>query len=260
MEARFGWDFARVRVHADGESVKSAGALNATAYTWGRDIVFGEAQYAPGTLAGRRLLAHELAHVVQQSAQPSQSGPAMLGPEHDPLEQQAQRWSDAVAPVHGSVAGGREGLQIARGGAGVGRIQRDAGTSPAPAARTTSVQDNIRLAWVVSGGDPLGAFGFLASLRNDKTHPEQCSDPKLAAAEHYWFAYHLESDTWIPYVILENMVVDYALLKKYVWVPQEGNCKPTPSTAEQLYWGFLGLQDAHDKKPMRALSYPDLFP
>jgi hypothetical protein len=67
MEARFGRDFSGVRVHADGPAAGSARAVNALAYTAGQNIVFGEAQYNPGIDGGRRLLAHELTHVIQQS-------------------------------------------------------------------------------------------------------------------------------------------------------------------------------------------------
>lgn len=66
METRFGQDFSRVRVHADAKAGESSRAINALAYTVGRDVVFGEGQYAPQTTSGRQLLAHELAHVVQQ--------------------------------------------------------------------------------------------------------------------------------------------------------------------------------------------------
>ncbi len=66
MEARFGHDFSRVRVHAGGRASASAQAVRAQAYTVGRNVVFGPGAYAPGTEAGRRLLAHELTHVVQQ--------------------------------------------------------------------------------------------------------------------------------------------------------------------------------------------------
>ena len=68
FSARFGHDFANVRVHADAEAAESARALNALAYTVGRDVVFGAGQYAPENRAGKQLLAHELAHVVQQAA------------------------------------------------------------------------------------------------------------------------------------------------------------------------------------------------
>ena len=67
MERRFGHDFSRVRVHAGGEAEQSAREVNANAYTVGHDVVFGAGQFAPGTNQGRRLLAHELAHVAQQT-------------------------------------------------------------------------------------------------------------------------------------------------------------------------------------------------
>jgi len=66
MEPRFGQDFSGVRVHLGGEAAESARAVNARAYTVGRDVVFGEGQYAPGTDGGKRLVAHELVHVGQQ--------------------------------------------------------------------------------------------------------------------------------------------------------------------------------------------------
>jgi hypothetical protein len=67
MERRFGFDFSRVRVHVDAASAESAGHIDARAYTAGHHIVFGANQFSPRTLAGRRLLAHELTHVVQQT-------------------------------------------------------------------------------------------------------------------------------------------------------------------------------------------------
>jgi len=66
MEPRFGHDFSQVSIHADARGAESAQAVNALAYTVGRDIVFGAGQYAPRSSAGLRTLAHELAHVVQQ--------------------------------------------------------------------------------------------------------------------------------------------------------------------------------------------------
>jgi hypothetical protein len=67
MEQRFGHDFSQVRLHAGGAAERSARELSALAYTVGNHVVFGEGRYAPGTPAGQRLIAHELAHVVQQS-------------------------------------------------------------------------------------------------------------------------------------------------------------------------------------------------
>ena len=67
MEQRFGHDFSRVRVHTGTAAEQSAQDVNAQAYTVGRDMVFGRGRLAPGTHEGRRLIAHELTHVVQQS-------------------------------------------------------------------------------------------------------------------------------------------------------------------------------------------------
>lgn len=69
FEPRLRLDLGRVRVHTDAEAGQSARALNARAYTLGHDIVFGTGSFAPGTERGKRLLAHELAHVAQQHGQ-----------------------------------------------------------------------------------------------------------------------------------------------------------------------------------------------
>jgi hypothetical protein len=81
MEQRFGHDFSRVRVHDDGRAAASARAVSARAYSAGSQIVFGEGQYAPGLSTGRRLLAHELAHVVQQGHQPASQQRLMRAPD-----------------------------------------------------------------------------------------------------------------------------------------------------------------------------------
>jgi hypothetical protein len=67
MESRFGVDFGNVRVHTDDHAAQSARSINARAYTVGSDVVFSSGKYAPETASGRKLLAHELTHVVQQS-------------------------------------------------------------------------------------------------------------------------------------------------------------------------------------------------
>jgi hypothetical protein len=66
MEPRFGRDFGHVRVHTGAAAARSADAIGARAYTLGGSVVFAHGQYAPETDAGRRLLAHELTHVMQQ--------------------------------------------------------------------------------------------------------------------------------------------------------------------------------------------------
>jgi len=68
MEGHFGADFGGVRIHHDGQAAESARVVDAHAYTVGNDVVFGAGRYAPGTVAGDRLLAHELAHTLQQGS------------------------------------------------------------------------------------------------------------------------------------------------------------------------------------------------
>ncbi len=67
FEPRFGQDFGSVRLHRDSRAAELAQSLNARAFTVGRDIVFGAGEYAPHSLEGKRLIAHELTHVLQQS-------------------------------------------------------------------------------------------------------------------------------------------------------------------------------------------------
>jgi uncharacterized protein DUF4157 len=68
MEERFDWDFGHVRLHTDHRAAESAGRMDARAYTVGDHVVFGAGEYAPSSSAGRKLIAHELAHVIQQSS------------------------------------------------------------------------------------------------------------------------------------------------------------------------------------------------
>ena len=68
FEPRFGCDFSWVRVHADARAVETAQAINARAFTIGKDVIFGAGQFMPDSPSGRQLLAHELTHVVQRKA------------------------------------------------------------------------------------------------------------------------------------------------------------------------------------------------
>jgi len=97
MEPRFGHNFNHVRTHTDPRAADSARAVNALAYTVGRDVAFGERQYAPETAVGRRLLAHELAHVVQQESGPSTASDVRSVTALDPSEREAQKISAQIA-------------------------------------------------------------------------------------------------------------------------------------------------------------------
>jgi hypothetical protein len=90
-------DFGGVRVHADARAAQSARQLGAHAFTLGRHIVFGEGEYTPHSPAGRELLAHELSHVMQQTATPAGGAAAGLRPLRQPCIQ--GRWRlDRVTP------------------------------------------------------------------------------------------------------------------------------------------------------------------
>ncbi len=97
MERRIGYDLSNVRIHTDGPAACSASALSARAYTVGNDIVFGVGEYRPGSERYRRLLAHELTHVVQQGGRaPGRQDKLEVGPENDALEREADAVADRV--------------------------------------------------------------------------------------------------------------------------------------------------------------------
>ena len=93
MESRFGWSFADVRVHADPVDAPTAGAVGARAFSAGTQLVFAQGAYAPGTPVGDRLIAHELAHVVQRGRFGVGGGAAVSQP-GDAAEREARRIAD----------------------------------------------------------------------------------------------------------------------------------------------------------------------
>jgi hypothetical protein len=110
MESRFSYDFSRVRVHTDGQANELARSLNAQAFTFKQDIYFGAGYYQPHTLSGKRLLAHELTHTIQQQDTPTvrphhpDSSPRINQPT-DGLEREAEA---AVHQAGKSTVSGRE--------------------------------------------------------------------------------------------------------------------------------------------------------
>ena len=112
MERRFGHDFSRVRVHVGAEAAQSARDVRARAYTVGNDVVFNTSQYAPTSQAGRRLIAHELTHVVQQGGTGASYGTAGGQP-------------------HAKMDGATRVLDVPGGGSQL-LLQRDPEDSPPP--------------------------------------------------------------------------------------------------------------------------------
>jgi len=97
FEHRFQQDFSQVRIHADARAAESAQAVNALAYTVGSNLVFGTGRYAPSTTTGKHLLAHELAHVVQQGQSGALPGRARsMDSENHPHSHEAKRISQTA--------------------------------------------------------------------------------------------------------------------------------------------------------------------
>jgi hypothetical protein len=128
MERHFGHDFARVRVHTDRRAADSAAAVEARAYTVGSSVVFGAGEYAPDTASGRRLLAHELTHVVQQQSGtppvPQRPG-IVVGAVDDPLEREADDVAAGVAAMNAGQTAAA-GMGTARPSAAVPHVLRRA--------------------------------------------------------------------------------------------------------------------------------------
>jgi Domain of unknown function (DUF4157) len=108
MESAFGLNFSQVRIHNDASAGALSDQLNARAFTVGEHVAFGPGEYQPGSLVGDALLAHELAHVVQQGGATA-AGPMMKGSgEYNALEQDADRSAvGAVLSLHRNT---RQGL------------------------------------------------------------------------------------------------------------------------------------------------------
>jgi hypothetical protein len=111
MEARLAHDFSSVRVHTDQTAAQSAHQVDAQAFTVGGDIVLGAGALSPGTRNGQRLLAHELAHVVQQHAGTNVAGQSEAGVD---AEREADAAATAVTIGHAYAVEGRTGVTIAR--------------------------------------------------------------------------------------------------------------------------------------------------
>jgi hypothetical protein len=126
FEPRFGHDFSAVRVHADADAAASAVRICAHAYTVGREIVFAPGRFTPYTAAGRRLLAHELAHVVQQGTGALPPSASRVSKPSDALEGEAERAADIA------LAGGRPRLSTQVGSVNAFGVLRQAVTPADP--------------------------------------------------------------------------------------------------------------------------------
>jgi hypothetical protein len=163
MEAGFGRDLGGVRIHNDPAAARSARMLSAKAFTVGNDIYFAHGRYAPDTNTGRRLLAHELTHTIQQTnsagVTTAATGPPVVSRPEDASEHEAEAIADRVVSgaSSGPVVGGPS--VIARVGADPAAVSRD----------------------VVDAGPIAGAPSVTA---DDATDPAVVTQPSADPGEH----------------------------------------------------------------------------
>lgn len=135
MQSRFNRDFSGVRIHTDAKAAESAQAVNAHAYTVGGNIVFDSGQYAPETATGKRLLTHEMTHVVQQlqgqAADVPVETPLRISNPDDVEEREASQFEESVPTG--------ENRQIQSGVVST-ILQRQASGTTTPATATTTGQ------------------------------------------------------------------------------------------------------------------------
>ena len=181
FEPRFGQDFSKVRVHRDAKAAKAASTVRARAYTIRHDIVFGSGEYAPATIEGKRLLAHELAHVLQQRQRP---GRAVVM--RQPMARPAPVRTATVEEAAEFLEDMARFIESARSFA-LGAVQSIPGTPTTPAARQRAnralnqqrlrdLLKNARTVFAIQesalqGGDPQGMrlrtalLGVIAKIR-----------------------------------------------------------------------------------------------
>jgi Domain of unknown function (DUF4157) len=191
MEPKFGHDFSKVRVHSDGEAEESARAVNALAYTVGHDIVFGSAQYAPSSSAGRRLLSHELTHVAQQASVTApqilrRDSPTPAAGEESSLEDILPSKIGLVAAIDRQVL-----LKDIFGEHGLSQLVEEVKANPLALAFTRRTGILGLLALVdTRGAQGLDPGKAEATLKADKQHvvyQRELLQPRNDAPKSFWF-------------------------------------------------------------------------
>lgn len=146
FEPRFGADFSGVRVHTDGRAASAARQLRARAFTVGRDVFFGEGQYRPESAGGRRLMAHELTHVVQQGGgDAAEATPTRLRASPGTV---VQRDEGSGTSEPGALAGGTAGTRPSGASAAPGGPQAATGRALEPGQETIEIPS-----FEIAGGD-----------------------------------------------------------------------------------------------------------
>jgi hypothetical protein len=250
MEPRFGHKFDQVRVHTGDRAAESAQAVNATAYTVGNQVVFGRGRYQPSSAEGRHLLAHELAHVVQQAG--TAENPARqieVGEPDTTSEVQAEQ----VARTISLSPSGSGGQTLGGSGMMLQRQDKPAQTAAVPAECTAYEPDSKAVDNIIQnalGGsrsqtykaDDLQIAWYNVRQQREKSDGSNCCSAELAAAEHYMYArYSVTHKDHAPGE-MKIMIWTYGYFK--FLVPKTGICPKSPDTQGSRDWGYKGVDDA----------------
>ncbi|MFM7235631.1 MAG: DUF4157 domain-containing protein [Cyanobium sp.] len=215
FEPRFGMDFSQVRVHTDGLAQQSARDVHALAYTVESHMVFDAGQYRPDTINGKHLLAHELAHVLQQGANARHTPSLIL--------REGADWS-------------RRALEVDTGAVPY--------MCPEPERQIDDgivqghIDNSLANARLPEGGIDIGqAFAGLRSLREIN-----CCEVNLAAAEHYMYARQQVALGETSYWGMMALILGYELLKisPLLFIPRTGNCPITRFSTTYILWARQG--------------------
>lgn len=217
FEPRFGRDFSGVRVHTDGEAQQLSERINARAFTLGQDVFFNRGEFLPGQSDSRRLMAHELAHTLQQGNVQT----SLLQREENSKER------DGEEPY----SYGPEGFRFEPGGE----------TCEAQEVSDSEVRNHIQSNLERANDNPSTAFSYLRNEREQK-----CCDVDLAAAEHYMYARSQVQSGESSYSAMVRLIRGYDSIKSLIpdaLIPRTGDCPPTPSSDSQTEWGLTGASD-----------------
>lgn len=195
MEPRFERDFSGVRVHTDARAAESAQAVDALAYTVGRDVVFGEGGYQPETPSGRSLIAHELTHVIQQEHGVVGS-PLRVNAFGDPSEQEAERFADAVSrdTSPGRIAHAAGYVQLARSGKSKG----GGASAPGTCGGTWTCASPAGCTVPDSPGNGAASNGWKLVVRIDTEAPT-ASDVSVGTVGHTYVDFQESNGTKYTY-------------------------------------------------------------
>ena len=188
MEPAFGTSFSGVRLHTDASAAQLSDQLNARAFTVGGDVVFGSGEYQPGTLAGDALIAHELAHVVQQGSGARQAPRARSESSESAFENDADRSAVAAVGATRGAAVGQRARPNLRAGM---RLQRCGGEAKPAASPSLQTDKALRKSWDAAFQEGLGV---LNAAVKQKGKDVGCEFPggKPAAEWRY------DNDYWKP--------------------------------------------------------------